>query len=79
MKSRCANKNHPRYKDWGGRGIHYDERWETFENFLADMGEKPEGLQLDRIDNDDHYYWANCRWVTPKVNSNNRRNTKETV
>lgn len=71
MRRRCRSK--PGYAD---RGITVCTRWETsFENFLADMGAKPDGHQIDRIDNDKGYEPGNCRWATPKENSNNRRNT----
>ena len=76
MKTRCLNPNHPRFKNWGGRGIKVCERWMDFTNFLADMGEKPEGLTLDRINNDGNYEPGNCRWATRKQQVQNRRDQK---
>lgn len=76
MKTRCLNPNHPRFKNWGGRGIKVCECWMDFANFLADMGEKPEGLTLDRIDNDGDYEPDNCRWATRKQQVQNRRDQK---
>ena len=77
MKERCnpkakAAKNRRSYKWYLAKGIKVCERWMTFKNFLADMGEKPKGYQLDRIDGDGHYEPSNCRWVTPLENNHNR-------
>jgi hypothetical protein len=79
MKSRCLNPNRPNYYLYGGRGIKVCERWFDFTNFLEDMGEKPKGYQLDRINTDGNYEPNNCRWVTPKENSNNRRVPEDVV
>lgn len=73
MKHRCMKQDNHNYKGYGGRGIIICERWLNFKNFLEDMGPKPEGMQIDRINNDGNYEPGNCRWVTPKENSNNRR------
>lgn len=75
MKERCLNKNRKDYKDYGGRGIIICERWvNSFENFYKDMGNRIEGLSLDRIDNNKGYYKENCRWATLKEQNNNKRN-----
>jgi hypothetical protein len=70
MKSRC-NGTHAGSKYY--TGVKLDPRWEVFENFLADMGEKPLGLELDRIDPFGDYTKANCRWVTHAENMQNMR------
>ncbi len=73
MKQRCSN---PNLKDWpryGGRGIKVCERWQRFENFLADMGECPEGLWLDRVDSNGNYEPGNVRWATFAEQVHNQR------
>lgn len=78
MKSRCYREKDPRYKDYGGRGITVCERWlDSFENFLADMGERPEGLTLDRKDNDGPYSPDNCKWSTRSEQQRNTRRQKK--
>ncbi|MGH7867002.1 MAG: hypothetical protein ACREP9_05040 [Candidatus Dormibacteraceae bacterium] len=76
MKQRCLDPNHIGYHNYGGRGITICDRWlapNGFTNFLADMGEKPHGRSLDRIDPDGNYEPGNCRWATPAEQTANRR------
>jgi hypothetical protein len=76
MRHRCTNVKRKQYKDYGGRGIKVCARWQGrqgFANFLADMGERPDGLTLDRIDNEGNYEPGNCRWATWKQQAANKR------
>jgi hypothetical protein len=73
MLRRCSDPKHPSFKDYGGRGIKVCDAWLAFDAFLSDMGERPEGKNLDRIDSDAGYSKENCRWVSNKENNNNRR------
>jgi|SRR5712671_3057393 len=73
MRQRCGNPSSHAWKWYGGRGITVCERWQKFENFLADMGERPPGLTLDRIDYNGNYEPGNCRWATWAVQGANRR------
>ncbi len=76
MKTRCLNKNANRYEDWGGRGIYICKRWLDFENFFEDMGMRPEGLSIERMDNDGPYAPWNCKWATGSEQQKNKRPTK---
>ena len=80
MVARCTNERHSRWADYGGRGIRVCRRWLTFENFLADMGERPEGLTLDRFPHrDGNYEPGNCRWASDLEQASNKRPHGNTV
>ncbi len=73
MRTRCTNPNHSSFKNYGARGITVCPQWASFEQFLADMGPRPEGKTLDRIDTSGNYEPSNCRWATYSEQGSNRR------
>lgn len=80
MMQRCYNKNCKAYKNYGGRGISVEKRWQDFNAFFEDFGsKKPVGGTIDRIDNDGNYSRENCQWSTIQKQQTNKRNTKQFV
>jgi len=79
MKGRCSNPGCSHYERYGGRGITYEKSWNDFNEFLKDMGPKPDRkMELDRINNDGNYCKENCRWATRKEQTRNRGGKRAT-
>ena len=76
MRQRCTNPNTVGYVLYGGRGVTVCTRWNSFENFHADMGDPPKGASIDRINNDGNYEPNNCRWATRTDQNQNKRTTR---
>lgn len=77
MLQRCTNPNTMHYKRYGGRGVSVCPTWYDFENFLADMGERPDNCTLDRVNNDEGYSKDNCRWATKQQQANNKASSRK--
>lgn len=76
MKRRCDDPRHPAYPNYGGRGVRYDPRWVSFPAFYKDMGDRPPGTSLDRLDVYEGYTKANCRWADRETQANNTRRNR---
>lgn len=73
MRQRCLDPRHEKYASYGGRGVKIHAEWDSYEIFLKDMGERPEGKTLDRVDPYGNYEPSNCRWATAKRQARNKR------
>ena len=79
MLARCHNHKHAAFNNYGGRGIIVCERWRLFDNFLSDMGKRPDGTTIDRIDVNGNYDLRNCRWATKEQQAQNTRRTLRVI
>jgi hypothetical protein len=73
MVARCTNPKNSGYRDYGARGIKVCERWREFKNFISDMGVRPTGMSIERVDVDGNYEPGNCVWATSETQANNKR------
>ncbi len=73
MRRRCIDQRRNNWKDYGGRGITFCDRWDSFFNFLSDMGICPDSMELERKDHNGNYEPSNCKWATEEQQQNNRR------
>lgn len=78
-KARCRNPNNPDFASYGGRGIEFSPAWDRFEDFLRDMGPRPRGHTLDRIQTNRGYAPGNCRWATAQQQGRNKRSNRRVV
>lgn len=76
MMQRCHNEHCSDFPEYGARGISVTQKWHDVANFIADMGERPDGASIDRIDNSKGYMPGNCRWASPQMQANNTRRNK---
>jgi len=76
MWTRCTSPKHKQFNDYGGRGITVCDEWKSFDEFLKDMGERPAGRTIDRVDNNRGYSGGNCRWATRSEQARNKRTTR---
>lgn len=76
MRQRCENIKHPSFRDYGGRGITVCRRWQSFPHFSSDMGPRPHGSAIERINNQDGYNPSNCMWASRKQQQRNRRGNR---
>src|SRR5258708_6328911 len=72
IRDRCNNPKSKKYPYYGGRGIKLCERWNDYENFIADMGPRASGMTIERVNNDGDYEPSNCKWATQAEQNRNR-------
>jgi hypothetical protein len=77
MHQRCYNPKHPSYIYYGAKGITVCEEWHSYNNFLLDMGTRPENMTIDRIDPAGNYNKQNCRWASVSIQARNKKHLKQ--